>query len=172
MSQRHPLCIHILVSIVILSSSSLWAKNKSSCTPNELKIKSCRLSVGQHTLTLLNDNIRISDGVRHWVNEFPLKDPTQWESIRWKIMGERRFLEVKAWSKPQGEGGLQNLHWYVLEILKGQSDIKLNQVIQKRKPHLQKSGENYIKDPLIKHSLGQKKNGEIHWSAGRFKGYF
>lgn len=142
-----------------------------SCTAEQLRQKNCLLVSGKSQYQFLRENLSVNDGVWKGVVTVPVEEAgTEWQSLRLINRAGRRFYELKIWTPPKEGVSLQSLHWVLVEILGTKTQLRLNQVIQKRRP-IAGSKKGFLTDRLEKHTLNVK-GKKLHWTVGHLKGDF
>ena len=142
-----------------------------SCSKEQLRQKNCLLKSGKGQYQFLRDNLSVDDGIWKEVVTVPLEEEgTQWQSLRVIRRAGRLFYELKIWSPQKEDVNLQSLHWTIVELVGTKSKLRLNQVIQKRRP-IPKKEKGYLMDKMEKHTL-KAKGSRIHWTVGHLKGDF
>ena len=155
------------VCVVALSSEA----RDVECSKEALRQKNCLLKSGKGQYQFLRDNLSIDDGVWKEVVKVPLEEEgTQWQSLRMIKRAGRRFYELKIWSPQKQDVKLQSLHWTLIELVGTKATLRLNQVIQKRRPIPNKK-DGFLMDKMEKHTL-KAKGSRIHWTVGHLKGDF
>ncbi len=175
----------ILIAILISSfafakmeKKSVFAKEKLSCSARELQRRDCAMESGKLKVDLFHGKWRFADSVTMAVHDLPTGETdVEWKSVYLHVKNGHRLIEYTAWSPPAGEGEVQTLTWYVIEVLEREPKVHVAEVVQRR--HLTPSREpasaknppklKYDVDPLEKHGLKFNKD-TIEWHARRLKG--
>lgn len=144
---------------------------ETACSKEQLRQKNCLLKVGKAQYQFLRENLSINDGVWKEVVPVPLEEAgTEWQSLRVLDRGGRRFFELKIWTPQEPSVHLQSLHWAVVELIGTKTKLRLNQVIQKRRP-LPDGQQGFLTDAVEKHALDVK-GQRLYWTVGHLKGDF
>lgn len=145
--------------ILVLFNFNLWAKNW--CSPTELNLKNCSIQTRDLQLHINEADVRISNKVWHHLRHLkPLEQTQQWDSLGLRAFSERVFLQAKVWKKSNVLESIEHLNWLVWEVDGTQFELKIQEIIQKRK--VIKEGE-HITDPLEKHGIKFDKSKKLIW---------
>ncbi|MCB0407535.1 MAG: hypothetical protein KDD34_04970 [Bdellovibrionales bacterium] len=160
---------------ILFFSLGVQAKSTSvsQCSKNELQRKDCLLHMNNSSYRFNHNHLSIVTKTWKAVHDLPLSgESLDWESVRvFDLMG-RRFYEFKIWGDFETEAKIQSLHWFLVELEGTKATLKLDKIIQKRRPILNGEGtvtDRYLKDKQEKHQVVAK-NKKIIWLMGSDKG--
>lgn len=135
------------------------------CARWQMEQKNCFLKNKNYRMQITSEKVLISDGVWREIVPLPLKgEKVVWESISLGFVAGRPILQFEIWDEPQGEGQIQTLHWYVMELKGPKPIVQLEKPLQKRAMISDESKRKpAVKDPKAFYGLKAGANGKIHW---------
>lgn len=149
----------MFIIVLLLVQSSLWAK--LWCSPTELNLKNCSLSHRELELNFNKSDVRVNNGVWHHLRHLKsLEKNQQWHSLGIRAFNQRVFLQAKVWVSSEVIDSIEHLKWLVWEVSGTELNLKINEVIQKRKKIEE---DKYITDPLEKHGIKPTKANKLKW---------
>ncbi len=152
----------ILVSFFMITAYAY--KNKPTCGMTELLLKNCPLNTHGFRLHFLDDKILVHDGVWRSIEKLPLVGKeTEWKNIEVKKIGSHVYVQLLIWTKPFGEGEVQNLKWFVHKVEKKHMELVSELTVQKRSKDFEAKGKSYKYDHLAEFSL-KGKHGHAYLS--------
>ena len=185
-----------LLSLLLVGALT-WgapAKNKKpkpsvqteTCAFSHLKEKVCSLKAHGIKVQVTESKISVYDGVWRKMKDFPYPGAEiEWDGVELRKFGQRIFLQIKLWDKPQGEVGIQSLLWMGYEIKNLQLEPKWREVLQKRtiiktpdaigkferpKGQFEKpTKKKYLYDKPEKYSITLDKDGVLIWQVAHRK---
>ena len=147
-----------IFAFLLSSQFSLAYSKKTKCSLTELGLKNCPLSTHGYRFHFLDDKILIHDGVWRAIEKLPLTGKeTEWQNIRIRKIGKRVFLEFLIWTEPYGEAQVQNLNWYVSQLMESKLTVLAEKVVQRRNKNFNIGEPSYFFDNMIPHALKSKK---------------
>ncbi len=162
--------VGVAIFLFLMSGGGAYARDVS-CTKEQLRQKNCLLQKDGGSYQFLRGNLSINDGVWKEVVKVPLEEKgTEWASLRLIERAHRKFYELKIWMPPDEGVSLQTLRWVIVELVGTKTELRLNQVIQKRRSFLEEK-KTELMDKMEKHTLNVR-GKKIHWTVGHLKGEF
>lgn len=148
-----------MLLLFLALSTSVWAK--TWCSPTELNLKNCSISSRSLELNIHEKEARVNNGIWHHLRTLePLEGAQTWQSLGLRPIQNKLFLQAKVWHNSKVLEGIEHLRWLVWEIEGTELNLKINEIIQRRKKIKE---DQYITDPLEKHGIKIKDKKIIWW---------
>lgn len=163
--------VNSMIHLLFIALTAWSAANHSQCLSTELEALNCDLKKGSYQVLLNQQNMIVFDGVHRQVSPMPIQDPgIVWEKVRLEKVGRRWFLSLQVWSPPEGEAFVQNLMWYVVELEGEKPNLRLTEIVQRRRSSETKSSDKkatYLFDPKKKTGLKGLRDGKVRAQIGK-----